>query len=341
MSGVYVDLISNSGSLHKSDTNSNFTTLIKNPPNLDENKEYLVGLTSLNLPNSFELIDPDSCYFSIFYTKSERDELHVKITTAENFINEINAALQKVSLKLSPTNQENEYNMKSLGDTGDAHCLLHFRKNDLLEKMSEGLVMRVKRKYKLIFKSAGTLPLSCIQPLIEELEPLQVNLTSSGVRSVKAFLREMNKKLKRHIPIETSFFTQKTNGLILYNGLSRESPARYNTNRTVSKITLSEHLATVLGFMPDVVFNEHDIGGDDQFDVRAGFRYAFVYSDIVDHSVVGGGHAPLLDVVPIDVKQDMTCVTPMHITYKRLIRKNLDAITIQISSEVGRMLKYS
>ena len=61
----------------------------------------------------------------------------------------------------------------------------------------------------------------------------------------------------------------------------------------------------------------------------------------MDHSVVGGGHAPLLDVVPIDVKQDMTCFTPMHITYKRLIRKTLDAITIQISSEVGRMLKYS
>ena len=62
---IYIDLVSNSNQLHENDNNADFTTILKNPPQLEDGKQYLVGLTALNLPNTFDLINPDSCYFEI------------------------------------------------------------------------------------------------------------------------------------------------------------------------------------------------------------------------------------------------------------------------------------
>lgn len=102
-----------------------------------------------------------------------------------------------------------------------------------------------------------------------------------------------------------------------------ERPGRPPTGQT-HEITLSPHLAAVLGFPDDhVTFaRERDLTAG-MADPYAGYKYICVYSEIVEDSYVGDTLAPVLCIVPITAHSKSSLLTyePIHPQYIKVTRK--------------------
>jgi hypothetical protein len=355
MDQLYVDLISNSNHLRDHDTNTNFTTISKTPPSLSDNKDYLVGLVSINIPNAFDIINSDTCYVMLKTRYYTPESLNVQINSKETFLEEINCELRKYRLIMSLSSDgDNNYQLSHLSDYPSDPGGIWFFENEVFKDQTVSKGSGINESIELIFEKPGPLRIR-----IEYFKYIDHHLRLSELsRTSQDILDDINKQLNQTLRVNQVFFELTDKGHTRYNGLEIVKIPGTVNNWRLNSLELSENLAAIFGFRNKRIFNEHAFHFDpndpsrlrllrdttisaDLFDTNAGFRYAFVYSDIVENSLVGGEQAPLLNIVPIDSRNDMTCFQPAHISYKRLTHRNLDTIRLYINTETGSSIKYS
>lgn len=106
-------------------------------------------------------------------------------------------------------------------------------------------------------------------------------------------------------------------------------------------IQLSNGLAYMLGYDAE---NFHDISDDPGIaphppDLRAGVVSIYVYSDLVEHTIVGDTVAPLLRAVAIQSNfGDIVEKTFQVPHYVPLLKKDFDSIEIEIKTDQNRLL---
>jgi hypothetical protein len=350
MEEYYVDLISNSNHLHSQDTNTNFTTVSKTPPNLSEYKRYVVGLESINIPNAFDFINPDSCYITLITRELLKKDITITISSAETFLEEINCELKQYSLRLAPNLEQDHYSLTEIG-------VYRGEENEFMITVDDGvfgvLISQFVRgqRGELIFQKPGTLEGS-VSYYEEKTHRVSLEPSSS---TPQALLDNINSELKKLLGTSTPIFALTPEHHVRYAGVS--NPTKVGSFKTMQ---MSDHLAAILGYRTTRVFDsigkimvepENTISeyeesargkvADESPDLRAGFRYAFVYCDITEDSLVGGEQAPLLNIVPIDTEKKMISYRPTNISYKRLTRRNLDTIKLYITTETGLNIKYN
>jgi hypothetical protein len=347
---LYVDLISNSNHLYEHDTNTNFNTISKTPPTLDYDKNYLVGLVSINIPNSFDIINSETFYMIIKMRYHAFAFRTVSIMSKESMLEDLNCELRTFRLILKELNP-NQYILGTLtGYRSTEEESLTITENEIFENHSDKIKYEINKPFTLIFKQPGALDLRIDYIFFDER---RLNLDASS-RTSHDVLRDMNKQLSLHLNINLDELFKLTDQNHTRYKIPESPRVEGKPNpRRINSLELSEPLAAICGFGTKRFFDEYGFEKDmmnffdegatseGRFDTKAGFRYCFVYSDIVENSLVGGEQSPLLNIVPIDSDRDITCFQPTHISYKRLTKRNLDTIRLYISTETGSAIKYS
>lgn len=103
----------------------------------------------------------------------------------------------------------------------------------------------------------------------------------------------------------------------------------------------SESLVNVLG-VEDVEFGQGIHSGSRQCDIDKGQTAFYVYSNIVQHQIVGDTMAPLLRVVPIRGKEKDTYRTEefQHVMYVPTINSRTDIFEIDIRRDDGEPVSF-
>jgi hypothetical protein len=117
------------------------------------------------------------------------------------------------------------------------------------------------------------------------------------------------------------------------------------TNKTGS-FYLSSALSSLLGFEEEGPFKV--MSGEAEkfkarftFDLHAGLRMIYVYSDIVSHTLVGDSKVPLLRVCVTEGKYgEMVSATFTDPHYVPLARNDVDTIEILINNELGKLVPF-
>ena len=111
--------------------------------------------------------------------------------------------------------------------------------------------------------------------------------------------------------------------------------------RKDTEVILGKVLARILGFGEQVTFTHGIYLSPMQVDLNRGFNYIFVYSDIVESSVVGNTSAPLLRIFPISGKSgDLITKEVQNIHYKPVQKSQFDTIEILLKNENGENIPF-
>lgn len=96
-------------------------------------------------------------------------------------------------------------------------------------------------------------------------------------------------------------------------------------------------LANMLGLVP----NRHTKTPPFKADITAGFSTLYVYTDIVEHQIVGDFYVPLLRCVPVRGQSD-ECVNIVYDKphYIPVSKHHIDTITIEIKSDQNKKVPF-
>jgi hypothetical protein len=117
------------------------------------------------------------------------------------------------------------------------------------------------------------------------------------------------------------------------------------TNKTGS-FSISSELASLLGFESEGPYQVLDgeytkFKAKHTFDLHAGLRMLYVYTDIVSHTLVGDTKVPLLRVCVSEGKYgEMVAAMFTNPHYVPLARNDVDNIEININSELGKLVPF-
>ena len=79
-----------------------------------------------------------------------------------------------------------------------------------------------------------------------------------------------------------------------------------------------------------------------EFDLNAGQRLMYVYSDVVSYGLVGDVETPLLRVCNVSGEYgEMQRVSFTQLNYLPVARKHIDSIEININNEIGRPMPFA
>lgn len=122
----------------------------------------------------------------------------------------------------------------------------------------------------------------------------------------------------------------------IYEGLTRKVSLNNVTN---SVVELSKSLKEILGFKNEVLDN--DQCGNCAVDMRHGINSLYVYSDVVEHRIVGDASVPLLRTVPaIGKAGDIQAVTFTNVYYLPVSQRNFDSIRVYICDDTGELVSF-
>ena len=113
-----------------------------------------------------------------------------------------------------------------------------------------------------------------------------------------------------------------------------------------AEIILSPRLGVLLGFADTegvhMKFTEGVHTGQWVCDVNQGFTSLYVYTDIIEPTMVGNTYAPLLRIVPVSGKHGNTVTKDLgrNIQYYPLQQKAFDTIEIDIRKNTGEKVKF-
>jgi hypothetical protein len=86
---------------------------------------------------------------------------------------------------------------------------------------------------------------------------------------------------------------------------------------------------------------ESEVVADNEFDLTAGTRLIYVYSDIASYNYVGDIKTPLLRVFNVEgVREYMVTKTFLQPQYLPVSRREFETIEIQISNELGKPMIF-
>ena len=107
-----------------------------------------------------------------------------------------------------------------------------------------------------------------------------------------------------------------------------------------SGVNLSEKFRRYFGFARrDYTLGVHY--SDTPFDMNAGLRLMYIYSDIASYSLVGDTKTPLLRVVNVDSSHGITArVTFSRPNYIPVARRDIETIEININNELGLPMPF-
>lgn len=104
---------------------------------------------------------------------------------------------------------------------------------------------------------------------------------------------------------------------------------------------MSKALSNMLGFDSIGPYRKGSFTADHTFDINATMRMMYLYSDIVDYSLVGDTKAPLLRVIDTQgTYGDMISTTFTHPHYIPVARSDLETVQININNELGKPVPF-
>ena len=113
------------------------------------------------------------------------------------------------------------------------------------------------------------------------------------------------------------------------------------------KIEFSERVRIILGFVENPGWKSeskeipHQFVNDYDVDVRGGRHTLFIYSDLVDHSIVGDTIQPILGTAALQGKPgDIVVYEPQILDWTPLRSNKIQTIRIYIRDEVGEKIPF-
>lgn len=105
-------------------------------------------------------------------------------------------------------------------------------------------------------------------------------------------------------------------------------------------IKFGDKLKDLLGFTHDT-FGEGEYVSEYILDLTAGITEIYVYTDIVDSSLVGDAFAPILKIIPIANEKAVQIVKHFPVPlYFRVKRQHIDTIQIELKTSQGTAIKF-
>jgi hypothetical protein len=131
-----------------------------------------------------------------------------------------------------------------------------------------------------------------------------------------------------------------------YTWIPWERKVRLLITNTSGSFHMSKAFASLLGFEDEGPYKV--MSGEAEkfkamytFDLHAGLRMIYIYSDIVSHTLVGDSKVPLLRVCVTEGKYgEMVSATFTDPHYVPLARNDMDTIEVNINSELGKLVPF-
>jgi len=114
-------------------------------------------------------------------------------------------------------------------------------------------------------------------------------------------------------------------------------------NPRVDKITMTPHLAYMLGFKNcEIKSTEEKVMADYPPDLRGGIDALFIYLDIIENQIVGNTMAPLLQIVPVEGHYgDLIQKTFYSPHYLNVLSKKVSAIEVNIKNDINKHIDFN
>jgi hypothetical protein len=141
----------------------------------------------------------------------------------------------------------------------------------------------------------------------------------------------INFRLQKALDQPDDKFFEMKDGFCVYKGMEGGT-----------RLTMTDHLKTILGFKVETEFAEARLIGDSQPNLYTGCQYGMLYSDIVEESLVGDKYFPLMAIIPLFSDKDASIATlePTRILYKKVKTNLIDIIGVTLGTESGEILRY-
>lgn len=140
--------------------------------------------------------------------------------------------------------------------------------------------------------------------------------------------------------LEENADVKNANVKFTFNERRRKIMMEIQCDRNVS-LYMSDALRSKLGFCKAGPYNRGWLWATDSFDLFAGHRLMYVYTDIVAHGLVGSTKSPLLRVCNVSGKYgEIVRVTFERPFYVPVARREFDTILIDIRDELGRAMPF-
>ncbi|KAJ7310342.1 hypothetical protein JRQ81_007251 [Phrynocephalus forsythii] len=146
-------------------------------------------------------------------------------------------------------------------------------------------------------------------------------------RDIHAVLKEMNDNIKAAIdPPDMQLVYDAVMGKVKLSGGNKY------------KFSASEGLAHILGVPPNVPVDRIDYAAD----ITGGFSSLYVYTDIIEHQIVGDSSVPLLHCIPVRGETyEWVTVTYDKPHYMLMSKNHINTITIEIKTDQNQDIQFN
>ena len=194
------------------------------------------------------------------------------------------------------------------------------------------------RTWDNVTDSVGKMLMIVLDPMIRGLRKIKLGLPAKRYESPAALTTAMQKTLRAAIPQNPS---KQAEIRVVYN--EESGKAEINLPHGIS-LSLTPPLAHILGFdnTPEQNMYENHNGPKPTLPMSITLVDAlYVYSDVVQSSLVGDVMVPLLRIVPVMGKLGEMChkeyIKPVYFPVAKL---NFSTIDIYITDSVGRQIEF-
>ncbi len=173
-------------------------------------------------------------------------------------------------------------------------------------------------------------------------------LPSGYYDSEEKLVDEMNQLVPKFLKQWAGYSNQDMNVFKLGKN-SKKMRFYLNNIRGINGIQFHPQLARLLGFVEnefshgeDEIYEHKLVRGKYPIDLTAGIQSLYIYSDVVEDSIIGDGKYPLLRIVDVETTNQRRTVTRQYSfpQYKQLRSHFIQQISIKINTDSGQPCKF-
>jgi hypothetical protein len=313
---MYVHLISNASmDIFPENKLSDFSTILSQPMQLEENEEYEVGLVEINIPYTFNTIKKEDAWLE--WVHYER-ELATPIITIDD-----HSKLQDYDCRI-------EWVVDHYEVVVPDGKMLQF------EQAQAGLPIRILGDKNRVYRGDRIEAKSPITGVIlimsgtknTTMMYIKDGTYSSALDLIEAITQSAGSKMTlKHL--------ENTN-IVECAIISEESIFQENL------VHFSDHLGAMLGFRRQSIQRPVTQAAH-TYDPYPGMNCILVFTNFIEESQVGDTRAPLLRLLPFKhiASGDVMSYNCFPIQYKRVVQREINCIRILLANDIGRTLPFT
>lgn len=172
-----------------------------------------------------------------------------------------------------------------------------------------------------------TLPTQSTFRIADETDTWEYHMRTGYFDDIRHLAEHMNYVIEKQAenPPNLRFFYDNLIGKIRYHGA------------VIYTVTVSEDLAYLVGAPANTPVKKFQYGAD----ITGGFNSLYLYTDIIEHQIVGDTAVPLLRCVPIQGKtHEFITITYDKPHYLPLSKHHIETITVEIKTDQNRYVPF-